>query len=137
VKEGSRRRTQWEVEKIEEEPSAAASAAPRQAQSVAPPAPQQATRSANPARKTAAPQPAPELAAQLCEMHREANCSLCTPTNEQQESLSPVRALHAAINAVAVAETHAASRGLAIRFGAEDIRAMALTLLIDANRRAR
>ena len=27
--------------------------------------------------------------------------------------------------------------GLAIRFSAEDVRAMALTLLIDANRRAR
>jgi hypothetical protein len=133
VKEGSRRRTQWEVEKVEEEPAASQAAAlpPRQAQ----PAP----RTSQPVKPAhiPAPQPAPEIAAQLCEVHREANCILCTPTEERPEALPLARALRAAINAAAAAESHAAVQGLAIRFSAEDVRAMALTLLIDANRRAR
>ena len=72
VKDGSRRRTQWEVEKVEEEPAAASS----QAQ------PAKQAQAANPPAKATAPQPAPEIAAQLCEVHREANCTLCTPAEE-------------------------------------------------------
>jgi hypothetical protein len=124
VKDGSRRRTQWEVEKVEEEPAAAYS----QAQ------PAKQAQAANPPAKATAPQLAPEIAAQLCEVHREVNCALCTPA---EEAVPLARALRAAINAAAAAETHAGARGLAIRFSAEDVRAMALTLLIDANRRAR
>jgi hypothetical protein len=73
VKDGSRRRTQWEVEKVEEEPAASpAPAPPRQAQP--------ASRTSQPPQPAKpvhipAPQPAPEIAAQLCEVHREANCS--------------------------------------------------------------
>jgi hypothetical protein len=130
VEDGSRRRTQWEVEKVEEEPAASPAAAP-------PPRQAQPAKAINQPTKATAPQPAPEIAAQLCEVHREANCILCTPTEERPEVLPLARALRAAINAAAAAETHAAVQGLAIRFSAEDVRAMALTLLIDASRRAR
>jgi hypothetical protein len=138
VKDGGRRRTQWEVEKVEEEPAAS------QAAAASPPAPPPSSRQAqpparavNPPAKATAPQPAPQLAAQLCEAHREVNCALCAQSEESPEEAPLARALRAAIQAAAAAETHAAGRGLAIRFTGEDVRAMALTLLIDANRRAR
>jgi hypothetical protein len=84
VKDGSRRRTQWEVEKVEEEPAASQAQPAKQTPAVHPPV------------KATAPQPAPEIAAQLCEVHREANCTLCTPA---EEAVPLARALRTAINA--------------------------------------
>jgi hypothetical protein len=118
VRENGRKAVRWEVERVEEEPEPP------------PPPPPPPDRPANGAPKPAQPQPAPQLAEQLCEAHREAHCALCRQS--QANPLTP--ALTAAIDAAAAAEQHARTRGLAIRFSSEDVRAMALSLYIDSRR---
>ena len=127
VRDGNRKRVQWEVARVEEEPAAAAAAAP-------PPAPvakPNGTHVAAAASRTQ-PQAAPRLAEQLCEAHREANCQLC----RQQQPINPLsQALRMAIDAAVEAREYANRRGIQIGFAVEDIRAMAATLLINGGRR--
>jgi hypothetical protein len=120
VRDGNRKRVQWEVARAEEEP--------------APPPPvakPNGTHAAAPAPRTQ-PQAAPRLAEQLCEAHREANCQLCG----QQQPINPLsQALRMAIDAAVEAREYAGTRGIQIGFAVEDIRAMAATLLINGGRR--
>lgn len=134
VKNDTGRKTvRWEVERVQEEPPEAytppatpMAQPPARTNGNARPAAAPATAPAPPQ-----PQPAPELAAQLCEVHREANCQVCAQAS-RSNPLTPALAL--AIDAAAVAELQAHRRGLAIRFSAEDVRAMALTVYIDQRR---
>ena len=126
VRDGNRKRVQWEVARAEEEPVVAAAAPPP-----APVAKLNGTH-AEAATPRTQPQAAPRLAEQLCEAHREANCQLCG----QQQPINPLsQALRMAIDAAVEAREYSNTRGIQIGFAVEDIRAMAATMLINGGRR--
>lgn len=64
----------------------------------------------------------------------EAERAAATPPAPKSHADALLESLTAAIDAAAVAEKHAARVGMQIRFGAEDVRAMALSLYIGRTR---
>jgi hypothetical protein len=109
TREGNRKKITWNVERVEDEP------AQPQAR-LAPKPPATCTRPGPDAPRPAAPQPPPSSSG-----NGAARAALAD-------------ALAIAIDVAAEAEQLAAHKGLAVRFQAEDIRALALTVYIGSSR---
>jgi hypothetical protein len=128
TRDGNRRAIAWDVQRVEEEP-------------VPPvPAPAAPQTTATQQTRTHATQPAPAPAS-VPQPPAAAPTPATGPaqpaTADQLDMLALTAALNTAIDAAAIAETHARTRGLAIRFAAEDVRTMANALMMRQERQGR
>jgi hypothetical protein len=112
VKQGNRRSIQWQVERLEGSATGETSKATPAAPAPAPSQSQKPPQATTPA--------APEVGSLLGPRGSQLRLALCS-----------------AIEAAQLAEEHAKARSYVVRFSADEITRMALTLLIDAQRGGR
>jgi hypothetical protein len=141
--DGGKRFTEWQVARVDDQTEQQPPGAP-----VAPPPIVSQPRTAAHAASSPATAPSPKANA-----HPFAPDQLNAPASDPEPAAAAAQArpgaampleknplwpaLTTAIDAAAAAELHAHRRGLALRFSGEDVRAMALTLYIDAKRGGR
>ena len=146
-REGNRRRVEWQVEKIEDEPTAAADTAHSDARPALPPPPPVR----DPRQRAADLEADKEAAANYAYYgapigappanghsngHQPAPPAPAAPPIAAELPVTPADAqaamLCAAIDAAIAAEAYAASKGYPLRFSSDDVRTMANTMKMDA-----